>query len=76
MAKRGEKEKIEKGQMPTTASIPDAQLNAIERKKLIKLAEQLYESTHCKYFVDAMRQLLIFEGFKDVLGSLAATVSM
>ena len=45
MAARGEKEKR---QTPTTASIPDAQLNAIERKKLVKAAEELYGSTHCK----------------------------
>lgn len=29
-------------------AIPDVQLNAIERKNLLKLAEQLYKSTHCK----------------------------
>ena len=30
------------------ATIPEVHLNAIERKNLLKLAEQLYKSTHCK----------------------------
>ena len=44
MAASGE----EKRQTPTTSTFPDEQLNLIERKKLLKLAEELYSSTHCK----------------------------
>ena len=32
----------------TMATIPEVSLNAIERKNLLKLADQLYSSTHCK----------------------------
>lgn len=30
------------------ATIPAVPLNAIERKNLLKAAEQLYKATHCK----------------------------
>lgn len=53
MAASGE----EKRQTPTTSTFPDEQLNLIERKKLLKLAEELYSSTH--FTLQETEQLLL-----------------